>query len=174
MPIGYLAKVVGWDVYMKLPEIRRPPHQTYCTANRIEVQYRSPGSDTYQAKDKSILSLGLTVTVPIFPQSIPNLSLVVQGGPAWINKSVTYNCNGLCDVAGTPRFSETQNLNILTSYVGIGVQQGVQIGGFPMFLSGNFQQGQGRALQATRRACGVNEIAPDTRRDVKVGRANST
>jgi transposase len=34
--------------------------------------------------------------------------------------------------------------------------------------------GQGRALQATRRACGVNEIAPDSRRDVKVGRANST
>ena len=34
--------------------------------------------------------------------------------------------------------------------------------------------GQGRALQATRRACGVNEIAPDIWRDVKVGRANST
>ena len=34
--------------------------------------------------------------------------------------------------------------------------------------------GQGRALQGTRRARGVNEIAPDIRRDVKVGRANST
>ena len=34
--------------------------------------------------------------------------------------------------------------------------------------------GQGRAIQGTRRACGVNEIAPDIRRDVKVGRANST
>src|SRR4051812_27576528 len=34
--------------------------------------------------------------------------------------------------------------------------------------------GQGRAIQRTRRACGVNEIAPDIRRDVKVGRANST
>ena len=34
--------------------------------------------------------------------------------------------------------------------------------------------GQGRALQGTRRACAVNEIAPDNRRDVKVGRANST
>jgi len=34
--------------------------------------------------------------------------------------------------------------------------------------------GQGRALQGTRRACGVNEVAPVTRRDVKVGRANST
>jgi hypothetical protein len=34
--------------------------------------------------------------------------------------------------------------------------------------------GQGRALQATRRTCAVNEIAPDIRRDVKVGRANST
>jgi len=31
--------------------------------------------------------------------------------------------------------------------------------------------GQGRALQATRCAGGVNEIAPDSRRDVKVGRA---
>ena len=30
------------------------------------------------------------------------------------------------------------------------------------------------ALQGTRRTCGVNEIAPVTRRDVKVGRANST
>jgi hypothetical protein len=29
--------------------------------------------------------------------------------------------------------------------------------------------GQGRALQGTGRACGVNEIAPDMRRDVKVG-----
>ena len=29
--------------------------------------------------------------------------------------------------------------------------------------------GQGRALQGTRRTCGVNEIAPDLRRDVKVG-----
>ena len=34
--------------------------------------------------------------------------------------------------------------------------------------------GQRRALQATRRARGVNEIASDIRRDVKVGRANST
>jgi hypothetical protein len=34
--------------------------------------------------------------------------------------------------------------------------------------------GQGRALQGAGRACGVNEIAPDIRRDVKVGRANST
>jgi transposase len=34
--------------------------------------------------------------------------------------------------------------------------------------------GQGRAIQGTRRACGVNEIAPGIRRDVKVGRANST
>jgi transposase len=33
--------------------------------------------------------------------------------------------------------------------------------------------GQGRALQESSRACGVDEIAPD-RRDVKVGRANST
>jgi hypothetical protein len=33
---------------------------------------------------------------------------------------------------------------------------------------------QGRTLQGTRRAGGVNEIAPDVRRDVKVGRANST
>ena len=30
--------------------------------------------------------------------------------------------------------------------------------------------GQGRAIQGTRRACGVNEIAPGIRRDVKVGR----
>ena len=34
--------------------------------------------------------------------------------------------------------------------------------------------GQRRALQGTRRACGVKEIAPDIWRDVKVGRANST
>jgi len=30
------------------------------------------------------------------------------------------------------------------------------------------------ALQGTRRARGINEIASDIRRDVKVGRANST
>jgi transposase len=34
--------------------------------------------------------------------------------------------------------------------------------------------GQGRALQGTRCACSVNEIASGIRRDVKVGRANST
>jgi transposase len=34
--------------------------------------------------------------------------------------------------------------------------------------------GQGRAIQGTCRACAVTEIAPDTWRDVKVGRANST
>jgi hypothetical protein len=34
--------------------------------------------------------------------------------------------------------------------------------------------GQGRAIQGTSRACGVNEIAPDNRLDVKVGKANST
>ena len=34
--------------------------------------------------------------------------------------------------------------------------------------------GQGRALQGTRRASGVTEIRPAIRRDVKVGRANST
>jgi hypothetical protein len=33
---------------------------------------------------------------------------------------------------------------------------------------------QGRALQGARRACGVKKIAPVIRRDVKVGRANST
>jgi hypothetical protein len=30
------------------------------------------------------------------------------------------------------------------------------------------------SLRGTRRACGVNEIASDNRRDVKVGRTNST
>ena len=34
--------------------------------------------------------------------------------------------------------------------------------------------GQGGSLQGTRRTGGVNEIAPGIRRDVKVGRANST
>ena len=34
--------------------------------------------------------------------------------------------------------------------------------------------GQGRTLQATGRVGGLNEIAPSIRRDVKVGRANST
>jgi Putative member of DMT superfamily (DUF486) len=34
--------------------------------------------------------------------------------------------------------------------------------------------GQGRAIQGTRRACAINEIAPSNWRDVKVGRANST
>ena len=34
--------------------------------------------------------------------------------------------------------------------------------------------GEGRALQRTSRARGLNEITPDIRRDVKVGRANST
>ena len=34
--------------------------------------------------------------------------------------------------------------------------------------------GQGRTLQRTGRSRGVNEIAPGIRRDVKVGRANST
>ena len=29
-------------------------------------------------------------------------------------------------------------------------------------------------IQGTRRTCGVNEIMLDNRRDVKVGRANST
>ena len=33
---------------------------------------------------------------------------------------------------------------------------------------------QGRTLQGAHRACGVNKIASDIRRDVKVGRANST
>ena len=33
---------------------------------------------------------------------------------------------------------------------------------------------KGERVQGTRRTCGVNEIAPDNRRDVKVGRANST
>jgi hypothetical protein len=34
--------------------------------------------------------------------------------------------------------------------------------------------GQGRTLQRTSRTRGVNEIASSIRRDVKVGRANST
>ena len=34
--------------------------------------------------------------------------------------------------------------------------------------------GQGRTLQGTRRACGVTEVTPAKRRDMKVGRANST
>jgi transposase len=36
------------------------------------------------------------------------------------------------------------------------------------------QDGQESALQGTHRACSVNEIAPVTRRNPKVGRANST
>ena len=35
------------------------------------------------------------------------------------------------------------------------------------------QSGQGRPFQTTRRGCGVSEIAPGNRRDVKVGRTNS-
>jgi hypothetical protein len=34
--------------------------------------------------------------------------------------------------------------------------------------------GQGRTLQGTSRTRGLNEITPGIRRDVKVGRANST
>jgi hypothetical protein len=34
--------------------------------------------------------------------------------------------------------------------------------------------GQGRTLQRTSRARGLNEITPGIRRDVQVGRANST
>ena len=34
--------------------------------------------------------------------------------------------------------------------------------------------GQGQTLQGTSRACGLNGITPGIRRDVKVGRANST
>ena len=33
---------------------------------------------------------------------------------------------------------------------------------------------KGERYKEPRRACGVNEIAPDIRRDVKVGRTNST
>ena len=33
---------------------------------------------------------------------------------------------------------------------------------------------KGQHYKEPRRACGVNEIAPDIRRDVKVGRTNST
>jgi hypothetical protein len=33
---------------------------------------------------------------------------------------------------------------------------------------------KGERYKEPRRACAVNEIAPDNRRDVKVGRANST
>jgi hypothetical protein len=33
---------------------------------------------------------------------------------------------------------------------------------------------KGERYKATRRTCAVNEIAPGNRRDVKVGRANST
>jgi hypothetical protein len=41
-------------------------------------------------------------------------------------------------------------------------------------VDGLGDDGQERTLQGTSRACGINEIAPDIRCDVKVGRAKST
>jgi transposase len=41
-------------------------------------------------------------------------------------------------------------------------------------IHGTKHDGQRRAIQGTRRACAINAIAPGNRRDVKVGRANST
>jgi hypothetical protein len=44
----------------------------------------------------------------------------------------------------------------------------------PMFKMALGRDGQGRTLQGTRRARRVTEVKPAKRRDMKVGRANST
>lgn len=82
-----------------------------------------PIGDTYEVRDRNIMMLSGIFGVPI----AQNVTGLFQIGGAWIDKEITYNCNGapngFCGIApATPAFSQTQSLDLTGLVVGGGVQ----------------------------------------------------
>jgi hypothetical protein len=89
-----------------------------------------PGTDNYRAKDNFIILLNATATIPI----IPNVNFTVNGGYGWANKTVIYDCNGFCTLAGTPPFSQSQDVTLGGPSVGFGIDFGVPAAPIPLVL----------------------------------------
>ena len=96
-------------------------------------------TDVTTFRDNRIVMVGGTVTTSFFPSVFPNMSIMGSAGWADVNKTVTHQFNGYADAAGVPRFTQSQNFDISTWYLGLTVQQGVNIGGAPVFLSASFR-----------------------------------
>ncbi len=75
-----------------------------------------PDSDSQTVKDNYSLEWSGTVTVPV----TPSVSAYGRIGVGWINKTATSNCVGLCDLAGTARYIQTQDLTTTGLLVGLG------------------------------------------------------
>ncbi len=77
----------------------------------------APGTDTFTTKDNYFIVVNGTLTVPI----TPTLSIFGKAGYGWANKTVTYNCFGFCDLAGTQQFSQSKTITLGGPAVGGGL-----------------------------------------------------
>jgi hypothetical protein len=85
-------------------------------------------------KDNHFWTAGVSATVPFFPATFPNMSIMGQAGFAEITKTVTFNCNNWCTTAVVPSFAESQRINIPGWYAGFQVQQQTAFFGLPVVM----------------------------------------
>ena len=89
-----------------------------------------PGEDSYIAQDNYFVIINATATVPITPV----FSLIGHAGYAWANKTVTYNCTGLCPRAGQPESFASQDVTLGGFAAGGGLQFELPQAPFPIIV----------------------------------------
>jgi len=81
-----------------------------------------PETDTYTVKDNLMMSFSGTATIP----TGAGFNVVVSAGYGFVNKTVTYNCNGFCTTAaGIPARSTSTDVRLGGPVVGAGIQVAV-------------------------------------------------
>jgi hypothetical protein len=62
------------------------------------------------------------------------VGLLTHAGYGWANKTVTYNCVGLCTLAGVPQSSTRQDITLGGPAIGGGLSFDVPQVGFPLMI----------------------------------------
>lgn len=94
-----------------------------------------PGTDSYKAQDNFFVILNATAMVPV----TSGVSVFGQVGYGWANKTVTYNCAGLCTLAGQPQSSTSKDVTLGGAAIGGGVQFDVPNASFPVRFQAGFE-----------------------------------
>lgn len=86
------------------------------------------GRDSIEIRDKRLLTASGVIDFPVGG----GVDVLVKGGYALVNKTVTYNCVTFCHVLpATPQFSESKDVNLRGALVGVGVQMPFPVLGLP-------------------------------------------
>lgn len=94
-----------------------------------------PGTDSYKTQDNYFVILNATAMMPV----TSGVSVFGQVGYGWANKTVTYNCVGLCTLAGQPQSSTSKDVTLGGAAVGGGVQFDVPNASFPVRFQAGFE-----------------------------------